>query len=127
VGGKGWVVVVTGPLVGGIWGMVRELDESRRPSLWLVSELPLLELPEDFKSDLVRSQRLLVIEEHVAQGGVAQNLAFVLLAAGLAPQRFASKTALGYCSGRYGSQDFHRRENGLDPDSILEFLAAEDI
>jgi transketolase len=123
--GRGWVVLVTGTLVGGIWDAVRHLDESRRPALWLLSELPVDEIPEAFLADLDRSGRLLVVEEHVAQGGVAQMVAGQLLAAGRAPARFASRKALGYVSGRYGSQKFHRRECGLDPESIVEFLTSE--
>ena len=38
--GRGWVVLVTGPLVGGIWDAVRRLDEDRRPALWVLAELP---------------------------------------------------------------------------------------
>ena len=63
--------------------------------------------------DVQRSQNLLVIEEHVTRGGVGQMLAHHLLSAGTAPRRFASRAALGYVSGRYGSQKFHRRECGL--------------
>jgi hypothetical protein len=43
------------------------------------------------------------------------------------PERFAARSARGYLSGRYGSQKFHRRECGLDPASILEFLDAQDF
>ena len=40
--GTGWLIVVAGPLVGGIWGAVRgALTAPRRPSLWLLSELPI--------------------------------------------------------------------------------------
>jgi transketolase len=125
MGGDGWVVLVAGTLVGGIWQAVRQLDAARRPTLWLVSELPPDPMPEAFLADLARSRRLLVVEEHVAQGGVAQMIAASLLAGGHAPDRFVARSARGYVSGRYGSQKFHRRECGLDPGSIVEFLAAE--
>jgi transketolase len=125
--GPGWVIVVTGSLAGSLWGAVRELELVSRPSLWLVSELPVRNLPAEFLADLAHSRRLLVVEEHVAQGGVAQNLASILLATGQAPARFAARSAQGYLSGRYGSQKFHRRECGLDPASILAFLATQDI
>jgi transketolase len=120
--GPGWLIVVTGALVGSVWGAVRELDGPNRPTLWLMSELPIREVPQQFHADLTRARRLLVVEEHVFQGGVAQNLAATMLASGNVPERFSSRTAQGYLSGRYGSQRFHRRESGLDPASILEFL-----
>ena len=84
------------------------------------------QLPEEFLADLARSRRLLVVEEHVAHGGVAQILATLLLESGEAPERFATRSAQGYLSGRYGSQKFHRRECGLDSASIVDFLATED-
>ncbi len=124
--GRGWVVVATGPLVGGIWDAARDLDEDRRPALWSLGTLPPAGFPGPFLADLARSRRLLVVEEHVAHGGVAQMIAADLLAGGHAPDRFASRSALGYVSGRYGSQKFHRRESGLDPASIVEFLRRED-
>ena len=36
--------------------------------------------------------------------------------------QFVHRTALGYVSGRYGSQRFHRAECGLDPASIVAEL-----
>jgi transketolase len=123
--GRGWVVLVVGTLVGGIWDAARKLEESRRPALWLLSELPIDRVPEAFLADLARSRRLLVVEEHVAQGGAAQMIALNLLASGNSPEKFASMTARGYLSGRYGSQKFHRKECGLDPDSVVQFLASE--
>jgi transketolase len=124
--GPGWVIVVTGSLAGSLWGAARDLEGARRPSLWLLSVLPALQLPEELRADLARSRRLLVVEEHVAQGGVAQNLATLLLESGKVPERFASRSAQGYLTGRYGSQQFHRRECGLDSASILDFLATQD-
>ncbi len=124
--GPGWVIVVTGSLAGSLWGGVRDLEGPSRPSLWLLSELPARHLAEGFQADLARSRRLLVVEEHVAHGGVAQSLASLLLESGEAPERFASRSAQGYLSGRYGSQKFHRRECGLDSASILDFLATQD-
>lgn len=124
--GSGWVVLVTGPLVGGIWEAARRLDDARRPALWLLSELPVAGFPDAFLADVARARRLLVVEEHVSHGGVAQMVAGALLAGGHAPERFASRSALGYVSGRYGSQKFHRHECGLDPAAILDFLGRED-
>jgi transketolase len=124
--GPGWVVLVTGSMAGSLWGAVQTLDHPQRPSLWVLCELPARQLPDEFQADVARSGRLLVIEEHVAHGGVAESMAMLLLSSGHAPRQFVSRTALGYPSGLYGSQKFHRRECGLDPASILSFLATED-
>jgi transketolase len=123
--GSSWVVVAAGPLGGGIWKALQELEAARRPTLWLLGELPIDDLPDAFLTDLSRTDKLLVVEEHVAQGGAGQILAAALLKRGVPLRRFETRCALGYLSGRYGSQKFHRRECGLDPESILGFLADE--
>jgi transketolase len=123
-GGREWTVLVVGTLVGGIWNAVRSLDEAGRPNLWSLCELPFDEMPDAFRADVARTRRLLVVEEHVAQGGAGRMVAAALLKAGLGLEQFAMRSAQGYISGRYGSQKFHRRECGLDPESIVHFLTA---
>ena len=120
--GGGACLLVVGPLVGSILGVVLSIEEVLRPNLWVLSELPFPEPPPEFLDDLRRADCLMVVEEHVAAGGIGSMLALDLLSRGLAPRRFLHRAALGYPSGRYGSQKFHRRESGLDPDSVLAAL-----
>ncbi len=117
--GHGPTLVVVGPLVGGIVSAARQLDELRRPTIWLLSEFPLPDCPPELLDDIQRSGHLAVVEEHVAQGGAGQMLARQLLLQGAAPPNFTHCAARGYLSGRYGSQRFHRTECGLDPTSVL--------
>jgi transketolase len=118
--GTGPTIAIAGPLAGGILEAVRQSGVSA--DIWLVSELPISELPSEFLSSLRRYNHLMVVEEHVAAGGFGQMLAHQLLLAGAAPGRFVHRTALGYVSGKYGSQRFHRAECGLDPASIVAEL-----
>jgi transketolase len=118
--GEGPTLAIAGPLAGGILDAIRH---SEIPAdVWLVSELPISELPSEFMSSLRRSNYLMVIEEHVSAGGLGQMLSRQLLLAGAALGQFVHRTALGYVSGRYGSQRFHRAECGLDPASIVAEL-----
>lgn len=112
-------IVVCGPLVGGLLAAVEGLPAARRPTIWLVSELPIVELPAPFLADVEATGHLLVAEEHVASGGLGERLARDLLLRGVAPRRFTHRHACGYRSGRYGSQAFHRRECGLDAVALL--------
>jgi transketolase len=123
--GEGPTMVVAGPLAGSILGAVATLPGSRRPDLWVVTELPLNPeaIPEGLLSSLSSSQRLIVIEEHVASDSVGQMLSYCLALLGRMPAQFTHRCALGYVSARYGSQKFHRIECGLDPDSILKELS----
>ena len=115
-------MLVTGALAGSVWSAVQALEGTRRPTVWVLSELPLQPIPAAFRADLRRCRRLLLLEEHVEQGGVAQSLALALASEGTVPDRFVTRTARGYLTGLYGSQGFHRRECGLDGASIVEFL-----
>jgi len=118
--GAGPTIAIAGPLAGGILDAVRQSGLSA--DVWLASELPVTELPPEFLSSLRRSNFLMVIEEHVSAGGFGQMLSRELLLAGAAPGQFVHRAALGYVSGRYGSQRFHRAECGLDPASIVAEL-----
>ena len=122
--GGGPTIVVVGPLVGSIWAAIRELPEQRRPALWTVTELPLDEqtVPPEFLAGLRRSGHLVVVEEHVAHGGAGEMLLHVLAQIGQVPPRFSHRAAEGYVTGYFGSQIFHRKECGLDPESIVAEL-----
>lgn len=121
--GGGPVLIAVGPLAGALWAACTPLPEARRPQIWALSELPLIEgPPRALLASLAKSGHLAVVEEHVAQGGAGQALAAWLLGAGLAPKRFQHFSAQGYPSGTYGSQQFHRRESGLDAESVLKAL-----
>jgi transketolase len=103
---------------------LQQLDEDVRPEVWLVTELPITRVPDEFIASVRRTRRLVVVEEHTAHGGFGQMLAHHLAAAGEPLDSFIHKHALGYVSGLYGSQKFHRAECGLDPASIVTSVAA---
>jgi transketolase len=118
--GDGPTVAFVGPLAGGALDAIRESGVDA--DCWLVSELPIHRPPPEFLSSVSNSGYLLVVEEHVAGGGFGQMLASELLAAGVSPAHFVHRPALGYVSGLYGSQKFHRKECGIDPASIVSEL-----
>lgn len=119
VEGDAGTLVAVGPLAGPVWAACADLPRHARPNLWSLSVLPFGLLPEELLADIRRTDVLCVAEEHVAHGGAGSQLAAALLAHGCTPKRFVQRTALGYPSGRYGSQGFHRRECGLDAAALL--------
>ncbi len=119
-GGHGALVVV-GPLIGPLIAALEKIDPTSRPALWALSELPVIDLPAKLLASLVAGP-LCVVEEHVAHGGAGAMLALRLALLGKTPARFAHACAHGYPSGTYGSQVFHRKECGLDPESVLKMV-----
>ena len=100
------------------------LDEAIRPDLWVVTELPLhaANFPPELIASLRISPGLWVIEEHVSQGSVGHMIASWVLESSLPIKDFRVFAAKGYPSRRMGSQAFHRRESGIDGESILKAL-----
>ena len=115
--GSRGVLAALGPLAGVAWKALADLPVDCRPALWAVCEFDTLAIPAQF-FDQVPGQPLYVLEEHVAQGGLGMNLSLALTARGLAPGQLVHRPALGYPTGRFGSQDFHRAQCGLDATSI---------
>jgi transketolase len=117
--GDGPVVIVAGPLAGSALRVLATLGACR-PELWVVSELPFGRAPPpgELAERIARCRRLCVIEEHVAHGGLGAMLSQWVLETGLPLLRYDHLYARGYPSQRYGSQAYHRRDSGLDPDSI---------
>ena len=119
VSGKAGTLIAVGPLAGAIWGACAEKPESTRPNLWCLGQLPLSNLPDELMEDLSRSSTVTVAEEHVAHGSAGHALSMALLQRQCMPPSLKHITALGYPSGRYGSQKFHRAECGLDSVTLL--------
>jgi transketolase len=119
--GQAGVMVAVGPGAGGLLLPLSALAEAERPELWVVTELPLRAetVPSPLVERIRESGTLFVLEEHVAHGSVGQMLGYLLMESGVQVRRFRHFHAAGYRSGRYGSQAFHRVENGLDPASVL--------
>ena len=122
--GRGATLLIIGPLVGTLLEPLRRMRDSQRPNCWVISELPLNEknIPLAFLQDIKRSGSLVVVEEHVAHGGVGEMISRYLLLKKMKLARFSHHCALGYPSGFYGSQEFHRKECKLSPDDILKEL-----
>lgn len=82
-----------------------------------------LKINEDLSELIKKAPAILVAEEHISTGGLAQQLSVQLLEKGIFPRAFKSLKAEGYPNARYGSQSYHQKISGLDPDSILSHLS----
>lgn len=119
--GNGGAIAALGPIAGLAWEALLDLDLDSRPSVWAVCEPASVEIPSEF-SRQIEGKTLYVLEEHVAQGGLAMSLTLRLAEHGALPRQLIHRPALGYPNGRFGSQAFHRAQCGLDAASIRSMI-----
>ncbi|CCH54661.1 transketolase [Fibrisoma limi BUZ 3] len=115
-------VVALGPVVGNVLTALQDEQLSGQFDVYTATNLP-LDLPTELAHRWARKP-LLVVEEHVSIGGLAQQLSVKLLADGAAPSHFVSLSAQGYPNGLYGDQKYHQQQSGLDPANIVRQLSS---
>lgn len=120
--GEAGAMAALGPLAGVAWAALSEQPVASRPALWAVGEFDENAIPQQFWEQ-VESAPLYVIEEHIASGGLGMHISLSMAKHGKKTTRFVHRPALGYPTGRFGSQSFHRTQCGLDANAIREMTA----
>lgn len=115
--GKLGAIAALGPLAGIAWQALLDVPVTDRPSVWAVTEFNDDKIPELFWNQAA-GKKLFIIEEHVAAGGLGMHVALAMARLGIQVSSFAQRYALGYPTGRFGSQAFHRAQCGLDVNGI---------
>ena len=122
--GGGALVIAVGPLAGTYIDAFNSLPAAQRPNCWALAELPLEQTPPpaELLAQLACASSLVVAEEHVQRGSFGAELLLFLAQRQLAIPRFAHLYARAHHYERYGSQQFLRRQSGLDAGSMLAIL-----
>ncbi len=118
--GNNLTIIGLGPIILNALQAIDELEQSA--DCFVINELPIPELSKTLRDSILKTSKVLVIEEHVSRGGLAEHLAFHLCKMAIAPKIFVSHSAQGYPSGLSGNQVFHQTESGLDKESIKRTL-----
>jgi transketolase len=123
--GEGPPVVVMGPIAGTYIDVIRALPDNRRPNLWAVAELPLSlsPPPQALLHQIESSERVLIVEEHVSQGGLAAAMSLYMLERGLYAT-VKHLCAQSHHYPRYGSQSYLREKSGLAPQALLNAIGS---
>ena len=116
VSGSGVTIAGIGPVLLNALQAAKEAGVSA--DVFSVGQIPLADLTTEFTESVSSSRKLLIVEEHVERGGVGEHLVKRLVEAGVGFS-LSHVFAKGYPSGLSGSQEFHRRESGLDVESLL--------
>lgn len=118
--GKAVTVVGMGPVCLNAIESINKIDNREGlVDLFIVSEIPLPGLKAELIESVIRTGKLIVVEEHVKRGGLGEHLAALLLENGISC-RLVHLCAMGYPNGLYGSQGYHQKISGLDTDSIVK-------
>jgi transketolase len=113
--------VVLGPLIHHALAAVSRVGKSDAVDLWSITELP-FSIPQQLLHSISDHKKLVVVEEHIKAGGFGEKLLCSLQEKHVVLEDLIHLYAGGYPSGRYGSQEFHRRENDLDSLGIQKHI-----
>lgn len=115
-------IVASGPVINNVVEALKSLEIENNVDLFNLCKYPIVELTEEFKKSLIKTSKLICIEEHVSIGGLGQQIAIQLLKNNINLQKFDSLCALGYPNGLYGNQQYHQKQSGLDTENIKKIL-----
>lgn len=115
-------VVALGPVAANVLAALQDERLATQFDVFTATNLPLI-LPADLAHSWT-GKPLLVVEEHVSIGGLAQQLSLKLLENGAVPNRFVSLSAQGYPNGLYGDQKYHQQLSELDSASVARHLVS---
>ena len=121
--GNKLTIAAMGPISLNAIGALESISSTKNiADLFVVSEIPIIELTKELVSSIKKTGKLLVIEEHVSRGGLGENLSLQLMQNSVAPKKFIHLCALGYPDGLYGDQKFHQQICKIDPKSIQKII-----
>ncbi len=118
-------IVALGPVVANALAALEQCGLKNEVSVYTALTLP-LKLNNITLHELKSVDSLMVVEEHVGIGGLAQQLSVQLLENNIHPKNFTSLRAEGYLNGLYGSQSYHQKQSGLDVENIVKMLVSKD-
>ena len=110
-------IACLGPIALNAFKALEVLKQKNIADLFIIREVPLLELPQKFLDSVKKTGNLIVAEEHVARGGLGEHLSLLLMKKNI-KCRIIHRHALGYPGGLYGSQQYHQKLCGLDSESL---------
>lgn len=114
----GLTIVAQSPVANNVVAALENSSANEKVEFFITNRMPFTELPEELADSVARTGNVLVVEEHVATGGMGSALSLAINERGLAVNKFVSLHAEGYPGGLYGNQAYHQAESGLDAENI---------
>jgi transketolase len=111
-------IIAQSPVANNLFGALSKNPFAARADVFVVNKMPFTLLPGDITASIKRTRKVLVIEEHIAIGGIGSAVSLLINESALAVDKFVSLRAEGYPGGLYGNQAYHQQESGLDEENI---------
>ncbi len=115
-------IVAQCPVANNLVAALKENAHKENVEIFVVNKMPMSTLPEDIKSSIGRTQKVLVIEEHISIGGLGSAVSMLANEQSLPLKKFISLRAEGYPNGLYGSQAYHQQLSGLGEENISRII-----
>ncbi|MGQ0826846.1 MAG: transketolase C-terminal domain-containing protein [Bacteroidota bacterium] len=117
-----FTIVALGPLVQNALNAIANDELKNNCDIFTIISLPFTQLPDELCSSISKTEKLLIIEEHVEAGGLGQHISLKLLQKNILPKKFKSLTAQYYPGELYGDQKYHQSQSQLDENTITSVL-----
>lgn len=108
-------IIALGPVVHNV---LQAIVDNYQVNVFTVLAIPIIEFSDDLLESILITKKIIVVEEHVERGGLAEHLLSLFAKKSINYVSFVSLHAKGYPSKLYGNQAFHQAESGLDSESI---------
>jgi len=89
--------------------------------LWVIGEMP-FRPTQKLLNSITKTGKLMIIEEHMATGGLGQFISLYLHKHNIKINNFIHLYAKGYVSKKTGSRDFYLKESELGVESIIKAI-----
>ena len=115
-------IVAQCPVINNLLSALKGSANAPVTDVFAINKMPLSILPDAIVASIKKTQKVLVIEEHVSVGGLAQALSVLINEQAMPVNKFVSLHAQGYPNGLYGNQSYHQQISGLDEANILKVV-----
>ncbi len=111
-------IVAQSPVANNLISALDASEHKDNIDLFMINKMPLATMPAKMAASIRRTKNVLVVEEHIAIGGLGAAIALQVSEQALPLSKFVSLRAEGYPNGLYGTQAYHQQLSGLDEQNI---------
>lgn len=115
-------IIALGPLIHNVINAIDNSECKNKINLFSAVKIPFENFNAEFLNSVKKTKRLLIVEEHIARGGIAEYISLNLMSQNIALEKFKSLHAMGYPNGLYGDQNYHQTQSGIDTNNIQKTI-----